>query len=319
MEAINASDEKTMELSKDLDLEANTRLEYDPWLLDDHPLRSYPTECIPGLSLYLDEYYESIGKRRALLFRAGCLILGCLVAFQCLRWLPIHITRTGPHHAHLHPQSGACTFPTLDTRPQALESSFNEGCDGLRTAVWMHNGELQIGDAGVETEHEHVLQRLGLDPLMEKLAENDATARASVDPGMSGSFHPGRARTFFLVLEARTSLDELYPRLVEQLDTLRQRGYLSHWDGQNVVPRHLTVVVTGEAFSGSDCVHHSYSDVFWSLPGPFMITKDGLHLSPRLSRRADLISSTVQRARRVQDSHGPGQVPKHLIDEVIIS
>jgi hypothetical protein len=30
------------------------------------------------LSRYLHEYYESIGKRRAALFRTGCLILGCL-------------------------------------------------------------------------------------------------------------------------------------------------------------------------------------------------------------------------------------------------
>lgn len=81
MEAVGSSDEQTatMEFSKEtFDLESNTRFEYDPWLLDDHPLRSYPTECIPGLSLYLDEYYESIGKRRAILFRAACLILGCL-------------------------------------------------------------------------------------------------------------------------------------------------------------------------------------------------------------------------------------------------
>ena len=147
----------------------------------------------------------------------------------------------------------------------------------------MHNGELQIGNAGVETEHKHFLQRLGLDPLMEQLAENDATARAPLDHKPLEDFYPGRARTFLLVLEARTSLDELYPRLVEQLDTLRQRGYLTHWDGQNVVPRHLTVVVTGEAFPESDCVHHSYSDVFWSLPEGQVLnefTKDGGHLSP---------------------------------------
>ncbi|OQE34627.1 hypothetical protein PENCOP_c016G08608 [Penicillium coprophilum] len=92
MEAIGSSDETvTNEFPKEtLDLEANTQsqFEYDPWLLDDHPLRSYPTECIPGLSLYLDAYYESIGKRKAVLFRAGCIILGCLAAFQCLRLLP---------------------------------------------------------------------------------------------------------------------------------------------------------------------------------------------------------------------------------------
>lgn len=81
MEAASSSDGQTaiMEFPKEtFVLESNTRFEYDPWLLDDHPLRSYPTECIPGLSPYLDEYYESIGKRRAIFFRAACLILGCL-------------------------------------------------------------------------------------------------------------------------------------------------------------------------------------------------------------------------------------------------
>jgi hypothetical protein len=33
------------------------------------------------------------------------------------------------------------------------------------------------------------------------------------------------------------------------------RGYLSHWDGQDVVQRPVTVMVTGEAFPGSDCVN----------------------------------------------------------------
>jgi len=71
MEAIQSE----KELSKEaLDLE-NNRFEYDPWLLDDHPLRSYPTECIPGLGAYLD---ESIGKRKKGFLRAGCLLLGCL-------------------------------------------------------------------------------------------------------------------------------------------------------------------------------------------------------------------------------------------------
>ncbi|KAJ5471711.1 hypothetical protein N7530_009068 [Penicillium desertorum] len=282
-----------MEFSKEaLDLESDTRFEYDPWLLDDHPLRSYPTECVPGLSRYLHEYYESIGKRRATLFRTGCLILGCLAAFQCLRLLPANIKRILlPHasipHAHIYSQSGACTFYTLDSRPEALRSFLNEGCYGLRTAVWMHNGELQIGNTVAETKLEDILQRLGLNPLLAGLeSENDATARASLNPEMPGSFPADLSRSFILVLDAKTPLHKLYPHLVEQLDTLRQRGYLSHWDGQDVVQRPVTVMVTGGAFPESDCVNHSYSDIFWSaLPqGRFMtsdFTSDGLrHLSP---------------------------------------
>ncbi|OQE81600.1 hypothetical protein PENNAL_c0040G10705 [Penicillium nalgiovense] len=281
-----------MEFAKEaLELESDTRFEYDPWLLDDHPLRSYPTECVPGLSHYLHEYNESIGKRRAILFRTGCLILGCLAAFQCLRLLPTNIKRILlPHasipHTHIHSQSGACTFSTLDTQSHALGSFLNE-CYGLRTAVWMHNGELQIGDTVAETKPEDILQRLGLNPLLAGVeTENDATARASLNPEMPGSFHADLSRSFILVLDAKTPFHGLYPHLVEQLDTLRQRGYLSHWDGQDVVQRPVTVMVTGEAFPESDCVNHSYSDIFWSaLPeGRFMtsdFTNDDLrHLSP---------------------------------------
>lgn len=150
----------------------------------------------------------------------------------------------------------------------------------------MHNGKLQIGNAVAETEPEDLLKRLGLDSLLAKLEpENDATARASLNPEIPSSFHAGLAGTFLLMLDAKTSLHELYPYLVEQLDTLRQRGYLSHWNGQNVVQRPVTVVVTGEAFPESDCVNHSYADVFWSAvpEGRFTtsdFTKDGLrHLS----------------------------------------
>lgn len=62
------------DLPETFDLESN-RYEYDPWLLDDHPLRSYPTECIPGLGGYLD---ETIGKRTKALLRAGGILIGCL-------------------------------------------------------------------------------------------------------------------------------------------------------------------------------------------------------------------------------------------------
>lgn len=74
-------------------------------------------------------------------------------------------------------------------------------------------------------------------------------------------------RTFVLVLDARSPLDELYPILVSYLDTLRQRGHLSHWDGVEVVQGAVTVVVTGESMASSDCANNPYSDIFWSSRG----------------------------------------------------
>lgn len=54
-------------------------IRYDPWLLDDHPLRSHPTQCIPGLGSFIADWYISVQKRWAeALLRVGCLLLACL-------------------------------------------------------------------------------------------------------------------------------------------------------------------------------------------------------------------------------------------------
>lgn len=63
----------------EVDLESNVRYEYDPWLLDDHPLRSYPTECIPGLGAIIAEGCTSVRNRwKECLLRAVFLVIACL-------------------------------------------------------------------------------------------------------------------------------------------------------------------------------------------------------------------------------------------------
>lgn len=232
-----------------------------------------------------DRVLVSIGLVSSL--KITVLILLYRAVFQLIRFLPVN-TKSLPHELsspqiHIRPQTGACTFPTLDTRPHALKSSLDAGCDGLRTAIWMHDNELQIGNTVAGPDPEAFLNRLGLDPLLARLDEVAAEAPNAETTKSSG---PNLSRTFLLMLDAKTSQRELYPFLIDQLDTLRQRGYLSHWDGENVVQRPVTVVLTGETSPESDCVNHSYSDVFWSaLPEGRVttsdFTKDGLrHLSP---------------------------------------
>jgi hypothetical protein len=145
----------------------------------------------------------------------------------------------------------------------------------------MHEGELQIGNAVARSGSETFLQRLGLDPVLTELGVKGGNDPVATSRESLSSFQADLSRTFLLMLDAKTSLYELYPSLVGQLDILRQRGYLSHWDGQSVIRRPVTIFVSGEDFPESDCVDHSYSDVFWSIvPGSRVMmsdfTKDGL-------------------------------------------
>lgn len=68
-----------MVVSKEKDLESNlAKHDYDPWLLDDHPLRSHPTRCIPGLGPFMVDWYISRQNRWVeTILRGLALILAC--------------------------------------------------------------------------------------------------------------------------------------------------------------------------------------------------------------------------------------------------
>lgn len=137
----------------------------------------------------------------------------------------------------------------------------------------MYDGELQIGNVAAVS---------GLDPLLTHIGQD--VSRKEVEMASGARFDS--PETFLLMLDAKSPLHDLYPHLIEQLDTFRQRGYLSHWNGDTLVQRAVVVVVTGEASPNSDCVNHSYTDLFWApLPErrvtPHAFMRDGLrHLSP---------------------------------------
>lgn len=63
----------------EVDIEANSGIyEYDPWLLEDHPLRSHPSQCIPGLGDVFTDFYVHLKKHAKYLIRAVILVVGCL-------------------------------------------------------------------------------------------------------------------------------------------------------------------------------------------------------------------------------------------------
>lgn len=63
-------------------LDRPDEVDYDPLLLEDHPLRGYPRELPPGLDLFVQNWYHTIRKNwRERLFRAVCLLLIFLYVF----------------------------------------------------------------------------------------------------------------------------------------------------------------------------------------------------------------------------------------------
>ncbi|KAJ5994540.1 hypothetical protein N7451_010264 [Penicillium sp. IBT 35674x] len=252
----------------EVDLESNVRYEYDPWLLDDHPLRSYPTECIPGLGAILAEAYTSVRNRwKECLLRAVCLVIACFAAFQCLQYVPSLGGSLAHQRSRLNPREWEvkCTFPYSDPRPSALTQSVAAGCDGFRTDIWLDGHGLQMGPVGSEPKVDNNLQ-LRLDSLFARLQRRDLSHPLQIpldteEPTEMIEATP--TESFFLVLDAQSPLREVLGLLLPQLDTLRQRGYLTTWNGAQVIPGLVTVIVTGQ--TSPECLAVKSSDIFWSL------------------------------------------------------
>jgi hypothetical protein len=181
--------------------------------------------------------------------------------------------------AGVHPRSypNACIFPHPDTRPNALPRSLAAGCDGLNTALWLDEDVLKIGAPTSSRKTENALQRLSLNPLLTQL-EDEITNDNPQAPLTAADPSDDSTQPFLLILDAKSPLPELYHLLISHLAPLREKGYLTYWDQDRIVSRRVTVVVTGDDISETDCSTHSYSDIFYmtSLEDPAVT---GSHMS----------------------------------------
>lgn len=167
-------------------------------------------------------------------------------------------------HYNFRGSQVACSFPHPDPRSNALAQSVAASCEGFRTDLWLYENDLWIGVSGSGGEAASHL-RFHLDSLVKQLAPRTSSAGSQIT--MSAAQKKNPRQTFILVLDAKSRFDEIYPLLVSQLDTLRQRGSLSHWDGTKVIRGPVTIVVTGEPVPSSHCSSYSYADVFWMTSG----------------------------------------------------
>lgn len=60
------------------DYDSDDSDDYERWMMEDHPLRSYPTECCPGLSCWWSS--PSSGAKAGRLFRLLCVVALMLYA-----------------------------------------------------------------------------------------------------------------------------------------------------------------------------------------------------------------------------------------------
>jgi hypothetical protein len=149
-----------------------------------------------------------------------------------------------------------------------LQSALSAGCISVEADVWPWHDELLVGHSRY-TVLRGTLHSLYLDPLLKTLdSHNTPSLRwpGVQDRGMAGVFANDSKQTLTLLVDFKTDGKQIWQLLTEQLKPLRDRGYLTHFNGSDVIYRPITVVASGDVPYHLITANSTYRDIFYDAP-----------------------------------------------------
>ncbi|KAF4455216.1 cyanate hydratase [Fusarium austroafricanum] len=149
-------------------------------------------------------------------------------------------------------------------RPMPFYSAIDAGCIGIEADVWAVQDELYVGHnlGGLSTGQ--TLTSMYIRPLMELLLAQNLYRDPSLPPRGVYGRKPGQ--TLVLLVDLKSNPNTSWPLLLEKLEPLRQRGWLSHVDDGKFISRPVTVVGTGETEVRLVNEDSPLRDIFFDAP-----------------------------------------------------
>lgn len=157
-------------------------------------------------------------------------------------------------------------------RPQPLATALLNGCISVETDVWLRNGEVMVGHSQARLHMNRTLSSMYIEPLIQLLhrepPEDEDSLSASI--ARPGIFDSDPEQTLTLVIDFKHDEPGLWQYVHAALDPLRRKGYLTHFNGSDVVPRPITIVMSGDAPFSEVAAQGPERDMFYDAPLQFL-------------------------------------------------
>ncbi|KAL1606318.1 Altered inheritance of mitochondria protein 6 [Paraconiothyrium brasiliense] len=146
------------------------------------------------------------------------------------------------------------------------------GCTGVEADVWFYperSNDLFVGHSTRDLTNEHTFRSMYVDHLMRIVDQQNTpnTQFQTTSTGVkNGVFEMDPTQTLVLLVDFKNDGHALYPVVSEQLEPLRKKGYLSHYDGKTLIPGPITIVATGNAPFDLITRNTTHRDIFFDAP-----------------------------------------------------
>lgn len=147
--------------------------------------------------------------------------------------------------------------------------------------------DLYVGHDTSSLTVERTLKNMYVDPLVTILdRQNPITPFHSVvDQPQRGVFDTDPAQTLILLVDFKTDGAAAWPQVVKALSPLRDRGYLTYYNGKDVVNGPVTVVGTGNTPFDLVISNSTYRDIFFDAPLDYL-AEDSSREQRRIARQS---------------------------------
>jgi hypothetical protein len=155
-------------------------------------------------------------------------------------------------------------------RQRPLYSALGSGCISVEADIWLVNNDLLVGHSFEELDRKKTLQTMYIDPLTQILERMNAPSSISPEKTQAkypkGVFYQEPKQSLTLLIDFKTTGQDLWPHVLEQLSPLRDRGWLTSWNGETRTMRPVTVVGTGNTPFEMLTSNTTYRDIFFDAP-----------------------------------------------------
>ncbi|KAI8958231.1 PLC-like phosphodiesterase [Daldinia sp. FL1419] len=152
-------------------------------------------------------------------------------------------------------------------RKVPLFSALHAGCIGVEADVWLFDDDpkLYVGHDEAALTENRTFTSLYINPLVELL--NHTNPQTQFYNGTRrGVFDYNPGQTVILLVDLKTDGVKTWPYVLEQLEPLRSRGWLTSFEDGVVHKRQVTVVGTGNTPFDLLAKNATYRDAFFDAP-----------------------------------------------------
>lgn len=148
-----------------------------------------------------------------------------------------------------------------------LFSAIHYGCTGVEADVWLFSEELLVGHNTAALSKNRTFRSLYVDPLVRILDDQNPTTEYNKgNKRIHGVFDENPSQPLVLLVDFKTDGETLFPYVEAQLSALREKNYLTYFDGKSIVKGAVTVVGTGNAPFQLLTANTTYRDIFFDAP-----------------------------------------------------